>query len=261
MVLVGICIMTGCSNSPQEPQQQELPENKVVDLGEGIELVMVWVPGGEFIMGSPETEKEREPDEGPRTRVVLSNGFWMGKYELTQAQWQQVMGDNPAYFQEVGPDAPVEQVSWHDCTNFIAKLNQLVPGARFRLPTEAEWEYACRANTTTRYNLGDADLDLNGAAWYSQNSEETTHVVGTKAPNAFGLHDMHGNVWEWCADLFASNLPGGSVTDPTGPEAGNERVNRGGAWFNGAWLCRSAIRSGMNPDHRGFDLGVRLASD
>ena len=198
-------------------------------------------------MGSPPDEPRRSNNE-TQHQVKLTKGSYLGKYEVTQGQWEAVMGRNPSEFKNVGRDAPVEQVSWDDCQVFCRKL-----GVGFRLPTEAEWEYACRAGAKGPY-AG----DLDDMAWCGQNSGNTTHPVGLKKPNAWGLYDMHGNVAEWCHDWYGE-YPVGAVTDPTGPEAGQFRRNRGGSWGWGTGLCRSADRNCGLPGHRIHFLGLRLA--
>ena len=224
-------------------------------------MEFVWVPPGEFQMGS--TSRHAFSNEQPVTRVRLTRGFWMGKYEVTQAQWQSVMGSNPLGFRNCGGDCPVERVNWEDEQEFIGKLNARSGGRPFRLPTEAEWEYAARAGTTTDTYAGDIteprgnDPVLNGIAWYRGNSGRRTHPVGQKEPNAWGLYDMLGNVWERVGDRYGS-YPGGTVTDPTGPESGSFRVIRGGSWNNIAGGCRSAGRSGFSPGNRVDGLGFRL---
>ncbi len=215
----------------------------------GIEFI--WCSPGAFMMGSPSTETDRSPDE-IQHQVTLTRGFWMGKYEVTQAQWESVMGTNPSYFK--GKDLPVEQVSWDDVQAFLTKLNQQGKGA-FRLPTEAEWEYACRAGTTTAFCFGDAPAQLGDYAWYNQNSGGQTHPVGQKRPNAWGLYDMHGNVYEWCQDWFG-DYPIGAVTDPPGSTSGSDRVNRGGGWNYSPGGCRSAIRYWNSPGYRSHLPGV-----
>ena len=210
----------------------------------------VWLPAGEFLMGS--ASSEAEDDEQPLTRVRISRGFYLGKYEVTQAEWQAVMGGNPSEFDECGPDCPVENVSWDDVQEFIGKLNAAVGDERYRLPTEAEWEYAARAGTS-----GDRYGNLDAIAWYGDNSGRRTHPVGQKQPNAWGLYDMLGNVWEWVGD-WAAAYPGGSVTDPRGPGSGSGRVGRGGGWFNYAGICRASIRGSPSPGNRDYDLGFRL---
>ena len=215
---------------------------------DGIEFA--WSPAGQFQMGS--TSAEADSYEQPLTQVRISRGFWMGKYEVTQAQWEAVMGSNPSHFTNCGGDCPVEGVSWEDVQEFIGKLNARSGGRPYRLPTEAEWEYAARAGTTEdRYG------DLDEIAWYRINSGRTTHPVGEKAANAWGLHDMLGNVWEWVQDWYGS-YPGGSVTDPTGPGSGSGRVLRGGSWYINARYCRSASRNRISPGYRDNFLGFRL---
>ncbi len=220
---------------------------------DGIEFV--WCPPGSFLMGSPPDEKERQDDERQH-RVTLSQGFWIGKYELTQEQWESVMGSNPSRFK--GSRNPVESVSWEDCQAFIKKLNE-DSGGSYRLPTESEWEYACRAGTTTAYGFGSSSANLSTYAWYDSNSGRKTHPVGGKKANAWGLHDMHGNVWEWCSDWFG-DYPSGPVTDPKGPDSGSERVERGGTWYYYHGYARSANRSRDLPEPTFNHLGFRLVA-
>jgi sulfatase modifying factor 1 len=235
-----------------------------VDLGGGVKLDLVWVPPGSFMMGSPSSEADRDGGE-TRHGVTLSKGFWMGKYEVTQGQWQSVMGSNPSRFKAPGLDAPVQMVSWDDCQAFIKKVNAKVGGDVFRLPTEAEWEYACRAGTTTPFCYG-SDLDASKANFdgnypYGGGSKgvyrETTVRVGSFKPNSWGLYDMHGNVYEWCSDRFG-NYPSGNAVDPSGPESGVYRVFRGGSWYSDGRDCRAANRRRFTPSFRDFDLGFRL---
>ena len=178
----------------------------------------------------------------------------MGKYEVMQGQWQAVMGDNPSKVKDCSWQCPVENVSWEDAQQFIQKLNARNDGYTYRLPTEAEWEYACRAGST-----GDFAGDLDAMGWYDKNSGDTTHPVGQKQPNAWGLYDMHGNVFEWCQDLYGSNYYAQSPSvDPRGPSSGSYRVIRGGGWFDNARSSRSANRNWFAPAHRLDDLGFRL---
>ena len=215
------------------------------------DMEFVQVSAGEFLMGSE--SEEAWSVEQPVTRVRISRGFFLGKYEVTQAEWQAVMGSNPSSFDGCGPDCPVENVSWDDVQEFIRKLNAAVGEERYRLPTEAEWEYAARAGTSG----GRYSEDVDAIAWYEDNSGSRTHPVGRKAPNAWGLHDMLGNVWEWTQDWYGE-YPGGEVTDPQGPASGSKRVFRGGGWSYDAGLCRASFRIYGSPGIRGGILGVRL---
>ncbi len=227
---------------------------------------MVWIPAGEFIMGSPTDEVGRDQDEGPQTQVTIAQGFWMGKCEVTQAEYQSVMGTNPSNFTG-DPASPVEKVSWLEAMEYCTKLTQreraggrLPEGYAYRLPTEAEWEYACRAGTTTRFSYGDdkSYAQVGDYAWFTGNSDSGTHPVGTKRPNPWGLFDMHGGVWEWCLDRWQGFLPGGSLTNLPGPAEGSLRVARGGSWLYDAKICRSANRDDYSPSNRCSDLGFRV---
>ncbi len=230
----------------------------------GLGLELAPIPAGNFTMGSPRSEMGRNPDEGPMMLVTLTRNFWLGKYEVTQGQWQALMGANPSYFHGDG-QLPVENVSWDDACGFCKKLTaqeqaagRLPAGYEYRLPTEAEWEYACRAGTTTRYYTGDTDSDLGAAGWYGGNSGKTTHMVGQKQPNAWGLYDMHGNVWEWCRDWYGSYKPA-VIADPAGPGRGTFRVVRGGGWLRSASASRSASRDHHNAGYRFDNVGFRVA--
>jgi formylglycine-generating enzyme required for sulfatase activity len=218
-----------------------------------VEMQFAWVPPGSFPMGGYATDNEK-----PVHRVVITKGFYLGVYPVTQAQWSWVMGsDNrPSHFP--GDDRPVESVSWDDCQAFCARLRELT-GKPIRLPTEAEWEYACRAGTTTEYYSGNSEEALQKVAWYAANSDQQTHHVGQKAPNAFGLFDLHGNVWEWCADWAGGKYYGKSEeNDPVGPKSGSGRVLRGGSWGHKPGVCRAAYRSGNEPAFRNSNIGVRV---
>jgi len=223
-----------------------------LEVGNGAKMDFVLIPAGTFMMGA----EDSRPDEKPVTKVSISKPFYFGKYEVTQEQWQAVMGSNPSYYK--GTNLPVEQVSWNAAQGFLTNLNDRVKGYRFRLPTEAEWEYACRAGTTTRYSFGDGDAALPEYGWFTGNGERKTHPVGEKKPNPWGLYDMHGNVWEWCQDWYGP-LPGGRVTDPRGPVFGINRVFRGGSWGIAASRCRSAYRVWNKPGYRDYTLGFRVA--
>ena len=216
---------------------------------------MVSVEGGTFWMGgTSEQGSDAYDDEKPTHQVTLSS-FSIGKYEVTQEEWQAVMGSNPSNFK--GARLPVECVSWEDCQEFIRRLNQLT-GKRFRLPTEAEWEYAARGGNRSRgYKYAGSD-NLSSVAWYTDNSGSATHPVGQKSPNELGLYDMSGNVWEWCQDWYGS-YSSGSQTNPAGPNSGSRRVCRGGCWNSSARYCRSSRRNYYTPSYRNGSLGLRLA--
>ena len=239
--------------------------------------VLVRIEPGEFLMGSPDSDKDAEADEKPRHRVRITRPFYLGKYEVTQAEYEAVMGENPSSFKG-NAKQPVENVSWLDAVRFCNQLSEReglkpfyeisgetvqVPdwnGTGYRLPTEAEWEYACRAGTATRYSFGDDEASLGEFSWFDGNSDSRTHEVGQKRANGIGLHDMHGNVWEWCWDWYSADYyKEPPVDDPRGPSQATDRVIRGGCWGNDPRLVRSAHRSRVAPDHRGDYLGFRVA--
>ena len=217
-------------------------------------MVLVPIPAGEFQMGSPESEKGRRPRETQHL-VKITKAFYLGAYEVTQEQYGKVMGKNPSVSK--GENKPVENVSWNDAIDFCGKLSKQ-EGVEYRLPTEAEWEYACRAGTTTAYSFGDDDSQLKKYAWYSFNSNGT-HAVGQKLPNAWGLYDMHGNVWEWCQDWYGDYGNEKVVIDPIGAASGKCRVLRGGAFHFQPGGVRSASRGIYLPAYRVDDIGFRLA--
>ncbi len=219
------------------------------NLPNGVEMSFAYIPAGEFQMGST----NGEGDEKPVHTVKISEGFFMGQTEVTQAQWKTVMGNNPSYFKDCAK-CPVEQVSWEDAQQFIAKLNGQNDGFKYRLPTEAEWEYAARSGMT-----GDYAGNLDSMAWYSANAGSKTHEVGTKQANAWGLYDMHGNVWEWCQDWYDGSYYAKSPSvNPTGATTGSYRVLRGGGWGYVAVDLRSANRSSYSPSDRSSYLGFRV---
>ncbi len=230
----------------------------------GLGLELIWVEPGEFLMGSPENENEVGRRENERQhRVRISSGYWLGKYPVTQGEYEHVMGVNPSGFKEVGLRAPVESVSWDEAISFCWALNtehlRSLPGDYvFGLPSEAEWEYACRAGSGSAYCFGNSRQKLSAYGWYGSYSGETTHEVGKLNGNGWGLHDMHGNVWEWCHDRYGEYEPGLAV-NPLGPVGGDYRVSRGGCWYDLEWSCRSARRYAWQPDYRGYRLGFRLA--
>ena len=221
-------------------------------------LEMIWVKPGTFMMGSPVSEAKRHKDE-VQHQVTLNKGFYLGKYEVTQAQWGRVMGNNPSSFG--GADRPVENVSWDDAVEFCKKLTEMekkagrVPqGMSYQLPTEAQWEYACRAGTSTKYSWGDSISSAN--ANYDENVDETT-IAGKYPPNPWGFHDMHGNVWEWCTDLY-DEYSIGPVTEPIGGTSGWYRVIRGGSWGGVGAALRSAERENLPPDYGNYTFGFRV---
>jgi len=228
------------------------PRKKLaVDLGGGVKLDMVMIPAGEFTMGDKESR--------PAHKVKITRPFYLGAYEVTQAQWEAVMGGNPSRFK--GAENPVERVSWEDCQEFIKKLNAKVGSelGRFALPTEAQWEYACRAGSEKHYCFGGDKPGLLDYGWHVKNSRSKTEPVGAKKPNSWGLYDMHGNVAEWCQDWYGPKYYEKSRTnDPSGPARGTARVVRGGFWGASAWKSRSAYRDHNTPRRFGRHLGFRI---
>ena len=251
-----------------KPKEPRAGDTLSLDLGEGVALELVRVPPGDFQMGSPPDEFGRSEDE-IQHKVTLTRGFWIGRYEVTQRQYQRVMGENPSVFANVGSNAPVENVSWKDASLFCERVRSRLPdalrGLTARLPTEAEWEYACRAGTKAQLNSGQP-LSVHGrqseslaeVAWYKANSGASSHPVGQRKPNDWGIHDMHGNIREWCADFYGS-YPEGDVADPTGPAGAPFRVLRGGGWDHVPVECRSATRYARPPEFHINRVGFRLA--
>lgn len=228
-----------------------------------IGMTFVYISPGTFIMGSPLTEIGRIDDE-TQHQVTLTQGYYMQTTEVTQLQWRTVMGADPSYFDACGDDCPVEKVSWNDAQSFVMELNRMEGANGYRLPTEAQWEYACRAGSAAAFANGDIteetsdDPNLNVIGWYYFNSNGQTHPVAEKQANAWGLYDMHGNVSEWCADWYDYNYPIEPVTDPAGPSTGSFRVLRGGNWNANAGYCRSAVRYRNAPDYRLHNRGFRV---
>lgn len=221
---------------------------------------MRWIAPGKFLMGSPKHEVGRSDDETQHL-VELTHGYWLADTPVTQALWEAVMRTNPSRFK--GTHHPVDTVSWDDAQEFLVRLNEMIPGLDARLPTEAEWEHACRAGTTTATWVGDleneiADPRLNPIAWYQANARDTTHSVAQKQANPWGLYDMLGNVWEWCADRYAA-YDAAHVRDPASPDMGANRVLRGGGWLETARLVRAAHRRARRSDFRRDYVGFRLA--
>jgi hypothetical protein len=237
------------------------PGDRRVVVVNGLEVPLRWCPPGTFEMGSPKREAGRYADE-KQARVTLTKGFWLGETAVTQELYKSVRGTNAASHK--GARLPVEQVSWKDAVAFCAKLTErersagrLLATAEYRLPTEAEWEYACRAGTVTAYWFGDDAERFGEYGWYADNSGGHTHEVGLKPRNAWGLYDLHGNVWEWCGDVYVNKLEGG--LDPFVTGGGSVRVYRGGGWSSTAGYCRSASRYWHDPSYRSNYLGFRLA--
>jgi formylglycine-generating enzyme required for sulfatase activity len=247
------------SRSSETPAAVSGLKKETVDLGNGVKIDLVLIPPGSFNMGSKKSDSN---DEKPVHKVTISRPFYIGAYEVTQAQWEAVMGSNPSNFK--GPGNPVETVSWNDCQEFTKKLNEKIPGGGFRLPTEAEWEYVCRAGSTTEYCYGDEEGGLGEYAWYSSNSGSTTHPVGQKKPNAWGVYDMHGNVWELCQDSYHGSYTGAPSDGSAWEGPGGlftTRVDRGGGWSGGARSCRSSARPrfSLGPDGALTTWGFRVA--
>ena len=239
-------------------------EEITVQLPGGEKMEFVWIEPGTFTMGSPAPEPERNGDEGPQHQVTISRGFFLGKFEVTQGQWVAVMETRPwtgkRHLQESAGNA-ASFVKWIDVQEFIRRLNQAEGEEVFRLPREAEWEYACRAGTTTRWSFGDDESKVGEYAWYRENAwnqgEKFPHATGLKLPNPWGLYDMHGNVWEWCQDRYGRYAEGSQI-DPTGPESGSERVARGGHFITHARFVRSAARFNYKENAPSHAIGVRL---
>jgi formylglycine-generating enzyme required for sulfatase activity len=255
LVIFGM-IQLDCNLLAQSPKE----------IANSIGMKLVLIPKGTFIMGSPESEEGRQENESQH-EVTISNDYYLGAYEVTQTQYQTVTGNNPSCYQGalVGnqdADLPVENVSLDDAVEFCKKLSELPEekkaGRVYHLPTEAQWEYACRAGSKTIYSFDDEEGLLPKYGWFKRTSSQRTHTVGLLEPNAWGLYDMHGNVWEWCSDWYGE-YPKGAVSDPTGPTMGTDRVNRGGCWLYPATNCRSASRNWAKSSYRDGLLGFRVA--
>ncbi len=239
-------------------------------LSNSIGMKFVYIAPGSFMMGSgfkPSEialkyggKAEWYTDEIPQHNVTLTKAFYIQTSEVTQRQWKTIMGNNPSGFNYNAKDCPIEKVSWHDVQKFIKKLNKKEGTDKYRLPTEAEWEYACRAGSTSAFCFGNQKNDLTIYAWNNSNSREWTHSINQKKPNAWGLYDMHGNVGEWCNDWYG-DYTSNSLTDPPGPVEGTQRVSRGGSWRSIARFCRSAYRYGVDPNYRRPTGGFRLAKN
>ena len=245
-VLVVLISALAVQGQPNEP-----PKEFTNSLG----MKFVWIPPGTFMMGSPKEEKGRNEDE-IQHKVTLTKGFYLGVYLVAQEEWEAVMDTNPSVHKHE-KNLPVERVNWENCQEFLKRIGKK-DGHTYRLPTEAEWEYSCRAGSKGAYFFGEDRKLLGQYAWYEENSERKTHPVGQKKPNEWGLYDMHGNVWEWCAD-WLGEYPKSDVVDPKGPDAGIRRVVRGGSYFSNASNVRSADRRYPMPMAYLSYFGFRVA--
>ena len=223
----------------------------------GLGMKFIGIPPGSFLMGYTPYSNDRGRHEF-RHKVTLTKGFYLQTTPVTQRQWEAIMGGNPSFFLGSGGDAPVESVSWADIQEFLERLNRQDRTHHYRLPTEAEWEYAAKVGKKTRFFYGDDYAELGEYAWYKDNSSLRTHPVGCRGPNPWGLYDMHGNVWEWCQD-WHDRYPLGCVTDPLGSDAGSGRIIRGGSWGSDTWYCNATDRFGRATDFGFYNLGFRLA--
>ncbi len=256
LVFITVILFSGCI-ADESVQMSENLNNSI-----GMEFVLI--PAGEFYMGSDSTPIVAF--DNPLHKVTISKAFYMANYEVTQAQWKIIMGNNPSFFE--GDELPVEQVSWYDAQEFIDKMNEIENTDMYRLPTEAEWEYACRAGTTTDFSFTEEATNLDTYGWSDEhgwcaiNSNSTTNPVGQKEPNSWGLYDMHGNVWEWVQDTWNGNYEGAPV-DNTAWEEGDpsNRVGRGGSWMDGPNICESAFRGSLEADSTSNVLGFRVVKD
>lgn len=264
-VLICSLLLTAEGQGQDTPPGRMTGDTTTFDLSGDAKIEMVWIEPGTFTMGSPPSELERDSDEGPPHEVTISRGFWLGTYELTQVQWESTMGTRPwegnDYVIE-RPDCPAVYLYWNDVQDLVSRLNQAEGNEVYRLPSEAEWEYACRAGTTTRWSFGDDESRLKDYAWYHDNAwnagEQYAHAVGTKLPNPWGLYDMHGNAWEWCQDRYGP-YSGSHQVDPPGAASGPQyQIVRGGYFRHLSQLVRSAYRYNFHPDSRSYAIGVRL---
>jgi formylglycine-generating enzyme required for sulfatase activity len=263
-LILGGCVTVAVVAARAQSKKRQRRRELTLDCGDGVTMALLLIPAGKFVMGSPHSEAKRDTDEGPRHGANITKPFYIGKYEVTQGQYERIMGKNPSKFK--GSDNPVEQVSWNDATEFCRKLSKRTKRS-VRLPTEAEWEYACRAGTVTTFHYGDSlgslQANFDGGKPYGGATSgvyrERTTSVGEFGANAWGLHDMHGNLKEWCADGYNkgyyANSPG---QDPGGPPRARSRVLRGGGWSDGADACRSAARGRNKPTGRSSAGGFRV---
>lgn len=223
-----------------------------IEKADGVDMEMVWVPGGTFQMGST----DGRDDERPIHQVTLK-GFWLGKFEVTQEQYTKVMGNNPSRYS--GVFNPVDNVSWNNAVEFCQKLASRSAGRAYQLPSESEWEYACRTGCSGLYCFSDVSGDLNDYAWYCNNSRNSSHQIGKKRPNSYGIYDMHGNVWEWCEDGYHTGYIGAPSDGSVWESSKISHVLRGGSWYSNSDFCRSAIRCGNLQNKTDGNIGFRVA--
>ncbi|MBQ9640595.1 MAG: formylglycine-generating enzyme family protein [Bacteroidaceae bacterium] len=258
----GSGVKATCEVTVGETTPTPQPSGTITYTVKGVSFKMVSVSGGTFKMGAQKTsssssnyDADAYDNEAPVHNVTLSD-YQIGETEVTQALWVAVMGSNPSNW--LGDNLPVETVSWNDCQEFITKLNAAT-GMTFRLPTEAEWEFAARGGTKSQGYKYSGSNTLGDVAWYTENSSSKTHAVGTKQANELGLYDMSGNVWEWCSDWYASTYDSSAQSNPTGPTTGSSRVRRGGSWYNNSGSCRVTYRNFNTPTISSYYNGLRLA--
>jgi formylglycine-generating enzyme required for sulfatase activity len=251
-----------------EDRQKELNDlQQTKMLSNAYDMEFVYLPPGTFKMGSPDHETGHMGNE-TQHEVTLSKGIYIQNTEVTYEQWENVMGKRPRFSKGCNWQCPVQGVSWNDANEFIDKLNKKLSSNQYRLPTEAEWEYAARAGSESAFANGDItekecghDQNLDALGWYCGNSNGKLHSVGEKEPNEYGLYDMHGNVWEWCKDWYSYNYPSGPATDPMNHEENSHRIVRGGSWLSPAMKCRAAYRLMYKPTASSIDVGFRLVLD
>ena len=274
ILVLALALFVGCPGKKKpidpdgldEPQQEEtpdlLPEGKLYTVPD-LDLKMIWIPSGKFVMGSPKSEPGHRQEEEELHQVTISRGFWIGQFEVTQAQFETILGENPSTFKD--PQMPVHKVNWEDAMEFCKALtdreksvNRMPDKWGFNLPTEAQWEYACRADTTTVFNFGNEAEELPQYGWFVDNSDGRPKTIGTKKPNAWGIHDLHGNMGEWCFDWYGKAYPVDGSIDPITKKASAFKVFRGGTYTDIAERCRAAYRNRITPDTRNPWIGFRV---
>ena len=255
-----LCCMFACDRVEVKDSQTTKAKDNPPYYTNSIGMEFVKIPSGSYMRGCDPNFEQCSSGEIPQQRISISS-FYLGKYEVTQEQWVAVMGSNPCQYYNKGRTNPVDRVSWNDVQEFVRRLNAKEGHNRYRLPTEAEWEYACRAGSTTTYSFGDDADGLGAYAWYLGNAGDRAHPVGQLRPNAWDLYDMHGNVWEWVQDWYSEKYYSWSqeMNNPGGPNSGSHRVLRGGSGICPVCLCRSATRSVNEPDGSSDFVGFRLA--